>query len=120
MPGTPAATVRDTKILLFEASGLLTAVSVVQRAHDPSTADLVVLAVAEDLRGARLDERPARPLCAAVLEETARVAAQDGYKRILAVVAEQNKVSKDEAEDWRDMHGTVIHAALSEGRPLTT
>jgi predicted nucleotidyltransferase len=37
----------------------------------------------------------------------------------LDVFADVVVVSKDEAEDWRDVHGTVIHAALSEGRPLT-
>jgi predicted nucleotidyltransferase len=26
--------------------------------------------------------------------------------------------SEDEAEAWRDVYGSVIHAALSEGRPL--
>jgi uncharacterized protein len=27
-------------------------------------------------------------------------------------------VSEEEAEGWRDVYGSVIHAALSEGRPL--
>ncbi len=38
--------------------------------------------------------------------------------RGLLVAADIIVVSEDEAEAWRDVHGTVIHAALSEGRPL--
>jgi predicted nucleotidyltransferase len=38
--------------------------------------------------------------------------------RGLRVAADIVVVSEDEAEDWRDVHGSVIHAALAEGRPL--
>lgn len=61
--GTPAAA-RETKVLLFEADDRLIAVSIVQQAHEPHTADLVVLAIHEDVQGAWLDEKPPRPLCA--------------------------------------------------------
>ncbi len=93
VPGTPAAAAHGTKILLFETDNRLIAVSVVQQAHRPRTADLVVLAVHEDVQGAWLDEKPTRPLCVAALEQTAHLAAQDGYERILAIAAEQNKKS---------------------------
>ena len=90
--GTPAAA-RETKVLLFEADDRLIAVSIVQQAHEPHTADLVVLAIHEDVQGAWLDEKPPRPLCVATLEETAHLAARDGYERILAIAAEQNEKS---------------------------
>jgi uncharacterized protein len=38
--------------------------------------------------------------------------------RGLGVFADVIVVSDDEAQAWRDVYGTVIHAALSEGRPL--
>ncbi len=38
--------------------------------------------------------------------------------RGLRVAADIVVVSEDEAEDWREVHGSVIHAALAEGRPL--
>ena len=49
--------------------------------------------VHEDFQGTRLRERPSRPLCAAVLEETARLVTREGYERVLAIVAEQNEKS---------------------------
>ncbi len=91
--GTPAAAARRTKVLLFEIGDRLVAISVVQQAHDPQTADFVVLAIHEQAQGAWLDEKPTRPLCVAVLEETAHHTAQDGYERIIAIVAEQNEKS---------------------------
>lgn len=36
----------------------------------------------------------------------------------LDVFADVVVVSEDEAEAWGGVYGTVIHAALSEGRPL--
>lgn len=91
--GTPAAATRRTKVLFFEIGDRLIAISIVQQAHEPQTADLVVLAIHEEAQGAWLDEKPARPLCVAALEETAHHAAQEGYERIIAIVAEQNKQS---------------------------
>jgi ribosomal protein S18 acetylase RimI-like enzyme len=91
--GTPAAAARRTNVLLFEADDRLIAVSIVQQTHEPHTADLVVLAVHEDVQSAWLDEKPPRPLCVATLEETAHLAARDGYERILAIAAEQNEKS---------------------------
>jgi len=91
--GTPAAIIHRTRVLLFEEGDKLVAVSVAQRAHDLRTADLVVLAVHEDIQGAWLRMRPSRPLCAAVLEETLRFAARDGYQRMLAMAAKQNTKS---------------------------
>jgi len=96
---TPAAIIHRTKILLFEEGeggeqeDRLIALSIVQQAHDPRTADLVVLAVHRDAQGAWLRERPARPLCVAVLEETLRFAARERYRRIIAMAAEQNTKS---------------------------
>ncbi len=95
--GTPAAIIHRTEVLLFEEGGeeedRLIALSILQQAHDSRTADLVVLAVSEVLQGAWLRERPARPLCVAVLEDTLRFAAREGYQRILAMAAEQNTKS---------------------------
>ncbi|MGC2372270.1 MAG: nucleotidyltransferase domain-containing protein [Solirubrobacteraceae bacterium] len=36
----------------------------------------------------------------------------------LDVFADLVVVSEDEAKTWGDVYGTVIHAALAEGRPL--
>ena len=91
--GTPAAIAHRTRVLLFEEADRLVAISIVQQAHDLRTADLVVLAVHEDFQGTWLRERPSRPLCAAVLEETARLVTREGYERVLAIVAEQNEKS---------------------------
>ncbi|HEY5344339.1 MAG TPA: hypothetical protein VIJ66_11870 [Solirubrobacteraceae bacterium] len=91
--GTPAAIIHRTKVLLFEdEKDRLIAVSVVQ-AHDSQTADLVVLAVHEDVQGGWLRQEPSRPLCVAVLEETVRYADREGYERIVAIAAEQNTQS---------------------------
>jgi hypothetical protein len=90
--GTPAAIIHRTRVLLFEEEDRLIAVSVVQ-AHDSLTADLVVLAVYEDVQGGWLRQEPSRPLCVAVLEETVRFAAREGYERIIAIAAEQNTQS---------------------------
>lgn len=38
--------------------------------------------------------------------------------RGLLIAADIVVVSEDEASAWRDVHGSVIHAALAEGRPL--
>lgn len=38
--------------------------------------------------------------------------------RGLGLFADVIVVSEREAEKWRDVHGSLIHAALSEGRPL--
>jgi hypothetical protein len=92
--GTPAAAIHRTTVLLFEdEKDRLIALSIVQQAHDPRTADLVVLAIKEDVQGAWLRERPSRPLCVAVLEETLRFAIRESYQRIIAMAAEQNTKS---------------------------
>ena len=75
-----------------EEEDRLIAVSVLQ-AHASQTADLVVLAVHEDVQGGWLRQEPSRPLCVAVLEETVRFAACEGYERIIAIAAEQNTQS---------------------------
>lgn len=38
--------------------------------------------------------------------------------RGLGLFADIVVVSEQEAEKWRDVHGTLIHAAFAEGRPL--
>ena len=93
MLGTSAAIAHRTRVLLFEEGDRLVAISIVQQAHDLRTADLVVLAVQDDFQGAWLRERPSRPLCVAVLEETVRLVGGKGYERILAIVAEENEKS---------------------------
>ena len=50
-----------------------------------------------------------------VVKESARL------RRVLTtldVFVDVVVVSEEEAEGWRDVYGSVIHAALSEGRPL--
>jgi hypothetical protein len=91
--GTSAAAVNRTRVLLFEVENKVMAISVVQQAQHLHTADLVVLAVHHDVQGAWLEEDSPRPLCVAVLEETAHFAAREGYERILAMAAEQNTKS---------------------------
>jgi hypothetical protein len=96
--GTPAAIMHRTRVLLFEDEARLIAVSVVQQADESPapesrTADLVVLAVHEDLQGGWLKQEPPRALCAAALEETVRFAAREGYERVIAIAADQNKKS---------------------------
>lgn len=81
------------KVLLFEHADELAAVSVLQRVPAARTADLVVLALQTPLQGAWLEETPERPLCVAVLEETIRLAAREGYERIVTMAADQNKKS---------------------------
>ncbi len=81
------------RVLLFEHTGELAAASVLQPASAPRTVDLVVLAVDVHFQGAVLNEKPPRPLCVAVLEETARFAAREGYERIVAMAANQNEKS---------------------------
>jgi len=101
--GTPAAIMHRTRVLLFEDEARLVAVSVVQQADESpapespapesQTADLVVLAVHEDVQGGWLKQEPRRPLCVATLEETVRFAGREGYERIIAIAADQNKKS---------------------------
>jgi hypothetical protein len=89
----PAAVLHRTRVLLFETQGQTVAIAVVQEAHDPRIADLVVLALHQDVQGGWLKVQPPRPLCVAVLDETIRFAGREGYEQILAVAAEQNTKS---------------------------
>jgi L-amino acid N-acyltransferase YncA len=91
--GTSAAIAHRTQVLLFGEGDRLLAIAIVQQSHDQRTADLVVLAVHEDVQGAWLRERVPRPLCVAVLEETAHLASRQGYERMLAIVAKKNEKS---------------------------
>jgi hypothetical protein len=84
---------RGLRVLLFEHADDLEAISVLQRAPAPRTVDLVALALRTRSQGAWLDETPKRPLCVAVLEETVRLAAREGYKQIVAMAADQNEKS---------------------------
>jgi hypothetical protein len=81
------------RVVLFEHAHELAAISVVQQGPTHGTADLAVLAIRTHLQGAWIEETPERPLCVAVLEETIDLAARDGYRRILAMAAEQNTKS---------------------------
>ena len=81
------------RVLLFEHADELVAISVLQRGPTARTADLVVLAIRTRLRGAWIEQTPERPLCVAVLEETAQLAAREGYERIVAMAADQNEKS---------------------------
>ena len=58
-----------------------------------------------------------------VIEPTVQDVVEETYRlrrtlRGLGVFADIVLVSDDEAKTWGDVHGTVIHAALDEGRPL--
>jgi GNAT superfamily N-acetyltransferase len=82
-----------TRVLLFERNDALDAVTIVQQTESERIADLVVVAVQTDLQGTWVRQEPARPLCVAVLEETLRFARREGYERIVAMAAAQNKRS---------------------------
>ncbi len=81
------------RVVLFEHAHELAAISVVQQGPTHGTADLAVLAIRTHLQGAWIEETPERPLCVAVLEDTLRFAAREGYRRIIAMAAEQNTKS---------------------------
>lgn len=81
------------RVVLFEHAHELAAISVVQQGPTHGTADLAVLAIRTHLQGAWIEEKPERPLCVAVLEETIDLAAREGYERIVAMAAEQNTKS---------------------------
>jgi len=58
-----------------------------------------------------------------VIEPTVQDVVEETYRlrrtlRGLGVFADIVLVSEDEAKTWGDVRGTVIHAALDEGRPL--
>ena len=59
-----------------------------------------------------------------VIEPTVQDVVEETYRlrrtpdRRLGVFVDIVLVSEDEAKTWGDVHGTVIHAALDEGRPL--
>lgn len=91
--GRPEADRHGVRVLLFEVAERLVAISIFQHSSAQHTADFVALAVHESAQGARLEEEHARPLCVAVLEETARYAAAEGYERVVAMVADANERS---------------------------
>lgn len=97
--GRPEAERHGVRVLLFEVDERIVAVSIFQRSSAQHTADLVALAVHESVQGARLDEKHARPLCVAVLEETTRYAAAEGYDRAVAMIADENERSLRLIED---------------------
>lgn len=58
-----------------------------------------------------------------VIEPTVQDVVEETYRlrctlRGLGVFADIVLVSEEEAQAWGNAYGTVIHAALSEGRPL--
>jgi predicted nucleotidyltransferase len=62
-----------------------------------------------------LDFLVIEPSVADVVEETYRLRCA---LRGLDVFADIVLVSEDEVNAWGDVYGTIIHAALGEGRPL--
>jgi predicted nucleotidyltransferase len=62
-----------------------------------------------------LDFLVIEPVVEDVVEETYRLRCT---LRGLDVFADIVLVSEDEVETWGDVYGTIIHAALGEGRPL--
>jgi predicted nucleotidyltransferase len=66
-------------------------------------------------RHSDLDFLVIEPSVEDVVEETYRLRRT---LRGLDVFADVVLVTEEEAQAWGDVYGTVIHAALSEGRPL--
>ncbi len=66
-------------------------------------------------RNSDLDFLVIEPAVQDVVEETYRLRCTLDD---LDVFADVVLASDEEAQAWGDVHGTVIHAALSEGRPL--
>jgi predicted nucleotidyltransferase len=66
-------------------------------------------------RHSDLDFLVVEPSVEDVVEETYRLRCTLNE---LDVFADLVVVTEDEAEAWGDVYGTVIHAALAEGRPL--
>lgn len=120
--GRPEAERHRVRVLLFEVGARLVAVSIFQRSSAQHAADFVALAVQESVQGARLEEEHARPLCVAVLEETTRYAAAEGYNRAVAMVADENARSLRLLEgagftllDAVDHDYSLYQAALPQG-----
>jgi predicted nucleotidyltransferase len=72
---------------------------------------------------ARGDAGPRSDLDFLVVEPSVKNPAEESIRlrrtlRGLGLFADIVVVSEREAESWRDVHGSLIHAALSEGRPL--
>lgn len=72
---------------------------------------------------ARGSAGPGSDLDFLIVEPSVDDAAQEAVRlrrtlRGLGVFADVLVVSKDEAQAWRDVRGSVIQAALAEGRPL--
>jgi hypothetical protein len=76
-------------VLLFEAGDQLMAVSAYQR-HSSQTADFAVMALATEFQGVRIEDPDGRPLVVAVLKETLRDMAANGYQRVVAQAAKEN------------------------------
>jgi len=66
-------------------------------------------------RHSDLDFLVIEPAVDDVVKESARLRRA---LRALDVFVDVVVVSEEEVEGWRDVYGSVIHAALSEGRPL--
>jgi uncharacterized protein len=72
---------------------------------------------------ARGDAGPRSDLDFLVVEPSVDDPAEESVRlrralRGLGLVADVVVVSKQEADDWRDVRGSLVHAALAEGRVL--
>jgi hypothetical protein len=82
----------------------------------PGAGDPLRLARARRCRSASdLDFLVAEPSVDDAAEESVRLRRT---LRGLGLFAEVLVASEREAEDWREVHGSLIHSALSEGRPM--
>lgn len=86
--GTDVAAERDLRVLMFEVEREIVAVSALRSSLEPGLAQLITFVLHQEMRGCRLRERPRRPLCAVALEATMRFAADSGYERIAAQIAD--------------------------------
>jgi ribosomal protein S18 acetylase RimI-like enzyme len=77
-------------VLLFEIGDELVAVGAFQQENE-RTADFVLMALASQCQGKRLQPPDGRPLAVAVLDELLRAMKNEGYERVIALVARDNE-----------------------------
>lgn len=103
----------DLRVLLFQVEREIVAVAALRRGIEPELAQLITLVLHQEMRGCRLREQPRPPLCALALQATMRFAAENGYKRMAAQIANRDTKGMRLAE--RAGFGRVGHADRDHG-----
>lgn len=104
---------RDLRILVFEIDREIIAAAALRRGMEPDLAHLITLMLHQEMRGCRLRAQPRPPLCAVTLGATMRFAAENGYRRMAAQIA--NKDAKGMRLAQRAGFGRVGHADKDHG-----